>query len=278
MSSKITSWTFYCARCDHWQSNLEPRIESTKIHDSETVEEKEDDIDFLRPVREKNYRKIIARIRNFSPDLRSILDIGCATGQFLKQAQAAGLAVTGVEPNPRLARTAQRQGLPVVQGYFPDAIEPGKKFDIIIFNDVLEHIPDAAGVLESCLNYLTENGVIVVNCPFSEGIFFKIGKLHFSPKLWDRLWQRHFFTPHVHYFSEKSITYLAEALGCNASKPQPLTTLTKEGTWERINLDPSLGRAKKLAIWSVVTVGLPLIAQLPADTRFTILSKRTAIS
>ncbi|WP_195904256.1 class I SAM-dependent methyltransferase [Microvirga lotononidis] len=274
MRNKVTSWTFYCANCDHWQSNLEPRIESSKIHDRETIEEKEDDIDFLRPVREKNYCTIIATIRKFNPRLRSVLDIGCATGQFLKQAMAAGFDVTGVEPNPRLARTAQRQGLPVVQGYFPDAIEPGTKFDIIIFNDVLEHIPNATGILENCLQHITERGIIIINSPFSEGIFFTIGKLHFAPQLWDRLWQKHFFTPHVHYFSERSIALLAERLGCNSSNPLPLDTLAKEGTWDRINLDPTLNRFKKLTIWSLVTAGLPIISRLPADTRFTILSKR----
>lgn len=164
----------------------------------------------------------------------------------------------------------------MVNGYFPSAIGDGDLFEVIVFNDVLEHIPDARETLRACLDHLTTDGVVVISAPFSEGVFFRMARFMRAHKLWDRLWQRHFFTPHVHYFSERSLRDLAASLGCVMTVPRSLSTLAREGTWERIDLDPALGRLSKRLIWCLVMVSLPILAMLPADTRFVMIRKARA--
>jgi SAM-dependent methyltransferase len=277
MTARVSSWTFYCAGCDHWQSNLAIDLSGTKIHVNELVEDDCDNgIDFLWAVRERNFRVILDAIRIADPTLNRVLDVGSATGQFLGQATAAGFDAIGVEPNARFVRNAKKRGLSVVEGIFPDAIGTEEKFDVIIFNDVLEHIPNAKEVLQSCLDHLTDNGIVLVNAPFSEGIFFRIAKFSLAAQMWDRLWQKHFYTPHVHYYSESSIERLASSIGCTATAPKRLSTLTHRGTWTRINLDPALSMPTKLAIYGAVIVALPFLSILPADARFSILRRKSS--
>ncbi len=46
-----------------------------------------------------------------------------------------------------------RKGLPARKGYFPDALDKKEKFDVIVFNDVIEHIPNIEGALASCFQH-----------------------------------------------------------------------------------------------------------------------------
>lgn len=187
---------------------------------------------------------ILDAIRKQRPSARRILDIGSATRQFLRQAQAVGFEVVGIDPNPYFVTSCRKSGLEVLEGLLPEAIDSSERFDVIILNDVLEHSPGAKDVTKAFLNYLTEKGVVIVNAPFSEGVFFQLSRLPMASQVWNRLWQKHFDTPHVHYYSEKSIAKLAAPIGCRAAKPRRLDTLARKGAWDRINLGPALGMPK----------------------------------
>jgi len=45
-----------------------------------------------------------------------LLDVGCGSGAFLKQAEEAGWKVEGVDPDPDAVKLAQDSGLDVRQG------------------------------------------------------------------------------------------------------------------------------------------------------------------
>ncbi len=273
---RASVWTFYCSDCGHWQSNLSPDLESDLITSAEEVTDRADDLDFLEPIRRTNYAAILAALQETASTHKSILDVGCATGQFLKAASEAGYETLGIEPNPRLFRSATEANLPVIRGYFPDALEIDRKFGAIIFNDVLEHIPDAKSIMQACKAHLAPGGTIIVNGPFSDGFFFKIGQLGLKiglSKPWNRLWQKGFFTPHVHYFSDQSLAKLAHAAALSVVRPpQALTTLSYEGMWKRIALDPGLGSLGKAMTYAGVLALTPLLQRLPADTKFAFLA------
>ena len=68
-----------------------------------------------------------------------------------------------------------------------------KKFDIIIFNDVFEHIANLNNTIFEIKKLLKDDGLIFINLPTSDGIVFKISEIlnkFGSLKLYNRLWQR----------------------------------------------------------------------------------------
>lgn len=96
-----------------------------------------------------------------------ILEVGCSTGYFGGALKSAGHTVWGIEPN-RASAAIAAQSLDYV---FPGIVEvfikehPDKKFDVIVFGDVLEHLADPSEVLDQCHNLLNEGGAIVASVP-----------------------------------------------------------------------------------------------------------------
>ena len=97
-----------------------------------------------------------------------LLDIGCAGGNFLRQAKAAGYDVTGVEPNPAMAEEAKRNTQAEIKcGNFSPGLFEKNNFDIIRLGDVLEHVSDPADSIRTISGILKDNGLLVLEQPLT---------------------------------------------------------------------------------------------------------------
>lgn len=96
-----------------------------------------------------------------------ILEVGCSAAYFGSALKAAGHIVWGIEPNHVSAAVAAQRLDHVFVGIVEDFIKchPNKKFDVITFGDVLEHIADPSEVLKQCHGLLVEGGAIVASVP-----------------------------------------------------------------------------------------------------------------
>lgn len=98
---------------------------------------------------------------------RTLLDIGCAGGVFLKVAADAGLQVQGIELNDAMAERARRRGLEVLQGAIteidPSAVDA--PFDVITLMDVLEHVPQPREVMERVAAWTREGSILLIRGP-----------------------------------------------------------------------------------------------------------------
>ncbi len=72
------------------------------------------------------------------PDVESVLDVGCGDG-FLTNALPGHLRVVGVDISLPALRHLQR---PAVGGSVPALPFADRSFDLVVINDVLEHLPD----------------------------------------------------------------------------------------------------------------------------------------
>ena len=99
--------------------------------------------------------------------LLQVLDVGCSSGYFGSALKAAGHTVWGIEPNKVSATIANGKLDYVFVGIVEDFITafPDKKFDVIYFGDVLEHIAYPNQVLDQCHHLLVEGGAIVASVP-----------------------------------------------------------------------------------------------------------------
>lgn len=100
---------------------------------------------------------------------KRVLDVGCDEGLFAAVLRERGCAVSGIELDPVAAEVARAHldellvgdiaGMDLV-GTFGKA-----SFDVIVFADVLEHLPDPAATLRAVRPLLAPGGVVVISIP-----------------------------------------------------------------------------------------------------------------
>ncbi len=237
---------FLCKACNHWGSTLPLDIENAEQPEEEYA------LDAFEYTRRKNSAKILQTLQKKYGPGKTLLEVGCADGLFLKIAEETnGYQVLGVEPNDKMA-----QGKPfhqnVLMGFFPEvfAKDSTKRFDIIALHDVFEHIPDVHKMIEQFKDYLAPGGTIVINLPVSSGVLFQISKWGYKFGIrypFDRLWQKGFFTPHVHFFSKQSIQKLFAQHGCSTTAQTSMDFFNLKGIYDRLGIDPNMGRTRRIA-------------------------------
>lgn len=97
----------------------------------------------------------------------TILDVGCHTGVFGRALKERNnVEVWGIEPNPDTAKVAEQHLDKVFNAYFSKDLDlSDHSFDVIIFNDVLEHMPDPWAALRLAASKLKPNGSVVISIP-----------------------------------------------------------------------------------------------------------------
>ena len=97
-----------------------------------------------------------------------LLDVGCASGLFLKCASEAGWNVCGIEPAAVLARNAERllagSGRVVCASLLEADLAPAS-FHVITLWDVLEHVNDPISTLRRCFTLLRPGAYLFLNVP-----------------------------------------------------------------------------------------------------------------
>ena len=94
--------------------------------------------------------------------------------------------VIGVEPDPQRAAIARARGVEVISDAFDkDLLERLEPFDVIVFADVLEHLPDPAEVLGLASSALKPGGVILASVPnvahWTVRVNLLLGRFNYRP-------------------------------------------------------------------------------------------------
>jgi len=142
-----------------------------------------------------------------------VLDVGCAsgiTGQILKSRGVK--EVVGIELEPRVAEYAKLRLDNVLIGDV-EMLEipyPDGYFDLIMYNDILEHLVDPWKVLERHSRLLNPQGRIIMCVPNVQHYSSIINLLRGR---WDYRETGLFAKSHLRYFCYKNIKDLVKALG-----------------------------------------------------------------
>lgn len=114
------------------------------------------------------YSTTRADILSFLPDrFTRVLEIGCSSGGFSERLLRNGAEVWGVEPNSAAADVAREKLTRVFNSTFEHAAKdlPKGYFDLIVCNDVIEHMPDHDRFLQAIKSVMTERAVLVGSLP-----------------------------------------------------------------------------------------------------------------
>lgn len=136
---------------------------------------------------------------------KTVLEIGSGMGYLLNQLKLKGFECYGVEPSQFASGYARDNfGLNIITALLTGTTYPGKKFDIIILSDVVEHVSNINGLFALAQNYLADNGKIVVLTGNRNSLYSKIcGKK----------WLYYFSWEHVSFFNKNSVTALFKRHG-----------------------------------------------------------------
>lgn len=273
MNPGLANWHFFCADCHLEKSTLAPRI--NELHSIDEAQRAA----ALQDLRASNFTRLLdwlqQRCAGHLPQRPALLEVGCAHGWFLQKAQEKYQA-EGIEPDHAIARQAQAKGLAVRTGFFPDALQENERFHIIVFNDVLEHIPDVGQVLRCCHQHLHEGGYIVVNAPDSEGLFYRLSRTLArlkQPGAFERMWQLGLPSPHLYYFNTATLQKLAAANGFLMEDRTPLPSISLRGLRERIQYTQAHARVKSLLLYHAIRAAYPWIRTGRPDIHAWLLKK-----
>ena len=100
---------------------------------------------------------------------KRVLDVGCASGYLAEALSARGCEVWGIDVNGAALEAAKTH---CAETFAADLdvtplsrILGDRKFDAIVFGDVLEHVRDPLEILESARRHLNASGYIVASIP-----------------------------------------------------------------------------------------------------------------
>jgi 2-polyprenyl-3-methyl-5-hydroxy-6-metoxy-1,4-benzoquinol methylase len=145
-------------------------------------------------------------VKNFPPWIGGgrLLDVGCASGQFLTQMAAVGWRVSGIEFDHEAAAKARTVTPDVLVGDPAQLTLPRAAFDVVTAFHVVEHLPDPAGAVRNMLTWLAPGGLLVIEVPNVGG---------WGGALFGRYWSGLDFPRHLIHFTPATMGALVERCG-----------------------------------------------------------------
>jgi 2-polyprenyl-3-methyl-5-hydroxy-6-metoxy-1,4-benzoquinol methylase len=164
-------------------------------------------------------RRLLGRVADEIGPLagKSMLDIGCGTGEYLIAAAERGMRVTGVDVDASLADyIARTYGHRVITGLFDRATVPAASFDLIVLSHVIEHLPDPPALLRTIHHALKPDGVFLMCTPNFDSLLEWAHNLFGQVK--HGMGRDYFLTPfttpyHIVGFNRKSATTVLNRTG-----------------------------------------------------------------
>jgi SAM-dependent methyltransferase len=142
------------------------------------IEDQSQKINAYVDSRKRFFRRIFRSLAPLLPKQAKVCDLGCGGGMlmdFLRSgdlAETAGYELQGIEPSAAPAKQAQTKGHDVFEGTLEE-YNARNDFDLVVMNDVFEHLPDPLRTLISARDRIVPGGYIFIRVPNIDGIILK---------------------------------------------------------------------------------------------------------
>jgi SAM-dependent methyltransferase len=197
----------HCSRCGHRFSQVKPGV-SMEPYDAAYFEETHHNW-FSHP--NLALFEQIARLIDREPMPRSLIDVGCGNGAFLRhlsgRSAAPPVALTGVD----LAANGPEAGVEFIQGDI-FLLDIARRFSIVVSLMTVEHIADIRGFVRRLSALAKPGGLVVINTINDDSTLYMAARMlrRFGVVLpFERIYSRH----HLHHFSRASLSQLLQTEG-----------------------------------------------------------------
>ena len=181
---------------------VNPRLRNEEVYDiyrKDYFTNKEhgyENYDLTDHLRDKTFQRWYCDIEpNLLLNTGNALDVGCASGSFLRLLSQKGWDVKGIELDQDMFENVKRQGFDVSNTPL-EHYNSSTKFQLITLFDVIEHLPYLNKDLEKLSRLLDSKGSIVLVTPNIKSLqrsLFGIKWFQFKPR------------EHIYYFSPKTL-------------------------------------------------------------------------
>jgi len=129
----------------------------------------------------------------FLKDNISVLEIGCAEGDFLEKIISKfKIKATGIETNHDTIKKVESKGIKVFEETIQNHSLANKEmYDVICSFQVLEHIADVGSFIESCLLCLKPKGLLIFSVPNNQSFISETDQILNMPPHHAGLWDEH---------------------------------------------------------------------------------------
>lgn len=179
---------FEYARCHICRQVYVPKIPASNVHfEDEFFANRLLAPQDANPARADRMRRLTAEIRKrFGPrkDLK-VLDVGCGKGWNLRYLREAGYeGAWGVDVNEEALEVAESHGIPVDHGFLHEIGYSEGQFDVVLSDQVIEHLEEPRPVLREIARILNPNGFFWCSVPNVDAwhirLFLKQKHRHFA--------------------------------------------------------------------------------------------------
>jgi SAM-dependent methyltransferase len=204
-----------CRSCGHFFSTVKNFNPDTfyKGHYNESIYMKNFSNTFVKiinlPKKKSDNFHRVERIKNFCKNFYknykriSVLDIGSGLGVFPYAIKKLGLKINCIDPDKKSVH--HLNSVLKIKSYCGNFLEikNKKKYHLITFNKVLEHVKDPFLLLKHAKKFLRKDSLIYIELPDGEmASISKKGK-----------YSEEFFIDHIHVFSSDSLSILIKNTG-----------------------------------------------------------------
>ncbi len=144
-----------------------------------------------------------------------LLEVGCATGDFLFFAKKDGWQVTGIEKSDYCREVINKRNLFKVYKTIEEAGFKDEMFDVIFSSMTIEHLVDPVGFVRVAYRLLRPGGILFIRTVDIGSNPARLNNLahKFGRKLWSEIKP----PEHLFYFSKKTLRYLLNKFGFNST-------------------------------------------------------------
>ena len=174
-----------------------------------------------------NFRPEMAEF--LPPSFSRTLEVGCGTGSFSSKYLGRAEERWGIEPNSAAALIAQPKFSKLLIGTYDQVASeiPQDYFDLVVCNDVIEHMPDHEQFLREIAQKMKVGSVIVGSIPNIRHLTALVKLLVF--KDWQYTNDGILDRTHLRFFTKKSLYRALTSNGFSVERLEGIRSIVRSG-------------------------------------------------